>query len=60
MYQRKTEDEYQVHQCTCQGWEEVCAETTRREGMARLKEYRANQPEYPAKLVKRRVRRAVT
>ncbi len=56
-YQRKTEDEYQIHQLTACGWEEVTAESTRKEAMARLKEYRANQPEYAVKIVCRRVRK---
>lgn len=54
-YKRKTQDEYQIHQHTGQGWEEVTAETTRREARERLKEYRTNQPEYPVKMVVKRV-----
>ena len=55
-YYRKTRDEYQIHQWyQVHGWEEVHAEDTRREAMARLREYRANQPEVPARLVKVRV-----
>jgi hypothetical protein len=53
-YYRKTRDEFQIHQWWGQ-WEEVCAEDTRREAMARLKEYRANQPGVACKVVKRRV-----
>lgn len=55
-YQRKTEDEYQIHQNCGYGWEEVCAESTRKEARERLKEYRENQPEYPVKCVKRRIK----
>jgi hypothetical protein len=54
-YQRKTEDEYQIHQKTEEGWEEVCAESTWKEARQTLKEYRENQPEYPVKSVKKRV-----
>ena len=53
-YYRKTRDEYQIHQWWG-SWEEVCAEDTRRSAMARLREYRANQPEVPVRLVKVRV-----
>lgn len=55
-YQRKTRDEYQLWQHWGHGWEEVCAEDTRREAMARLREYRENQPGVLVKIVKRRVR----
>ena len=53
-YYRKTRDEYQIHQWWG-SWEEVCAEDTRRSAMARLREYRANQPEVPVRVVKVRV-----
>ena len=56
MYKRKTQDEYQIHQRTECGWEEVFAEDTRAEAKKRLAEYRANQPEYAAKMVKVRVK----
>ncbi len=55
-YIRKTKDEFQIWQHTAQGWEEVCAEETRREAKERLREYRENQPEYPVRMVKRRVK----
>ena len=56
MYERKTRDEYQIHQFTTQGWEEISAYDTRHEAVADLRAYRENQPEYPAKLIVRRVR----
>ena len=56
MYKRKTQDEYRIHQRTECGWEEVFAEDTRAEAKKRLAEYRANQPEYAAKMVKVRVK----
>lgn len=55
-YIRKTVDEYRIYQLGAEGWEEVTCETTWKEGRARLKEYRENQPEIPAKMEKHRVR----
>lgn len=40
--QRKTRDEFQVWGNYGYGWDEECAEATRKEGRERLKEYRAN------------------
>jgi hypothetical protein len=54
-YQRKTEDEYQIHGYYAHGWEEVTCEETRRQAKERLKEYRENEPETAFKLVKKRV-----
>ena len=59
-YQRKTRDEYQIHQRTACGWEEVCAEDSFREARERRREYRENQPEYPVKIVCKRVRKETT
>ena len=53
-YYRKTRDEYQIHQWVG-SWEEVCAEDTRREALARLREYRENMPGVPVRVVKVRV-----
>jgi len=39
------------------GWEDVTAETDPREARARLREYRDNEPEYPHRLISRRVKR---
>lgn len=59
---RKTadEDEYDIQQYTGQqyGWETVTTEDTRTEAKARIREYRANQPEYPVRYVKKRVKLA--
>ena len=41
-YVRKTRDEWQVWGDNGYGWEEYCAENTRKEGLARVREYRAN------------------
>jgi hypothetical protein len=56
MYKRKTRDEYQIHQRTSQGWEEVTACDTWKEAKELLKAYRENQPEYPVKCVKKRIK----
>ena len=53
-YQRKTRTVYTIQQLTEQGWEDVTEELTRSEGLARLKEYRADQPQYSARMVRRR------
>lgn len=51
IYVRKTRDYFAVEQYTGKdyGWEEVCAEDSRSEARARVKEYRINQPEYPVR-----------
>jgi len=56
-YIRKTQDEYQVlaNYGYGHGWEEVCAESSYSEGRARLREYRENMPEYPYKLICKRI-----
>jgi hypothetical protein len=53
-YQRKTTDLFIIEGNYYGTWEEETAETTRREGIDRLKEYRANMPEYAHRLIKRR------
>jgi hypothetical protein len=55
-YVRKTRDEYEIEQKTCQGWEVVCSEDDPAEARQRRKEYRENQPEYPVRIKKRRVK----
>lgn len=55
MYKRKTKDEYQIHQYINGAWEEVTAESKIKEARDRLKEYRENQPEYPVKIVIKRI-----
>ena len=55
-YIRKTRDEYQIHGDYGQGFEEVCAEDTRKEARERLKEYRENEPQYRHKIVIKRVK----
>jgi len=53
-YIRKTEDIYTVQGLYCGEWEHETSESTRREAIERLKEYRANMPEYPHRLIKTR------
>jgi hypothetical protein len=57
-YQCKTRDVYEVQQYTGPGygWECVTAEETSGEAVKRLREYRREQPQYPARLVKTRER----
>ncbi len=60
MRERKTEDEYQIHQFFGKGnggWEEVCCETNWSDAKQRIKEYRENMPEYPVKIIKKRVKK---
>lgn len=59
MYQRKTTDEYQIQGYYDReyGWEEVCAEYTYRDAKTQLKCYNENEPEYPHRIVKKRVRK---
>jgi len=54
-YQRKTQDEWQIHQNWGCGFEEVSAYETFKEARADLRLYRENQPEAPAKLVLKRI-----
>ena len=56
-YQRKTRDEYQIHQWwPTYGWEEVTCEETFKAARETLRCYRENQPGQPVKIVKRRVK----
>lgn len=54
-YIRKTRDEYQLLVNYGYGYEYELVEDTFAEAKARLREYRANLPQYAAKIVKRRV-----
>ena len=58
MYTRKTKDEY-VLQCNYgygDGWEEVLTEETFAEAKKQKKAYEKNMPQYPYKIMKRRVK----
>lgn len=58
-YQRKTIDEYQIHvnYGYGDGWEHEISEDTLAEARQRAKEYRENCPEYPVKIVCKRVKK---
>lgn len=55
-YVRKTHDEWDIEQKTSEGWELVSCEVTRKAARQDLRDYRENQPEYPVRIVKRRVK----
>lgn len=59
MYVRKTRDEYilEANYGYGDGWEEVVTEDTYAEIRLRIKEYRANMPQYPYRIRKRRVKK---
>ena len=54
MYIRKTQDVYTVQGLYFGNWEDETSENTRKEAIERLKEYRANMPEYAHRLIKTR------
>lgn len=56
MYKRKTHDEYDIEQFVCGSWEVVNTETSREDARRSLREYRDNQPEYPARIRKHQVK----
>lgn len=58
MNRRKTRDEYQiqVNYGYGHGWENEISEISRSEALKRLREYRENCPNYPSRIVKRRVK----
>jgi hypothetical protein len=47
--------EYAVQGNYGQGWEDETYEDDRRQALKRLREYRENMPEYPHRLISRRV-----
>ena len=51
-YERKTIDTWELQLNYGYGWEYTLTEYTKKEARERLKEYRENQPQYPARLVK--------
>ena len=55
---RVTRDEWHIEQHTGRpyGWEVVSSEETAHDARRAVREYRENQPEYPVRSVKRRVR----
>jgi len=57
---RKTRDEYQLLVNYGHGWEHEISENTRKEAMAQKKVYRDNCPQYPTKIVMKRVKIELT
>lgn len=55
-YQRKTRDEYHTQGLYFGVWETVTIDETYAEAKQMLKDYNENEPEYPHRIVKRRVR----
>lgn len=57
-YARKTEDEYRlmINYGFGHGWEHETTEETLREAKEQQRTYRGNCPEYPTKIVKKRVK----
>ena len=55
-YKRKTIDLFTVQGLYYGQWEDETTETSRREGIERLKEYRQNMPEYAHRMIKQRER----
>ena len=55
MYKRKTVDEYRLYVNYGQGWEHETTEESYRELREQQRCYRENCPEYPTKLVIKRV-----
>jgi len=56
-YKRKTIDIWELQINYGCGWEYTFTAYTKKEGMERLKEYRENEPRYPARLIKKRIRK---
>lgn len=57
-YTRKTKDEFvlMVNYWYWHGYEEEATEETMKEAKQRKKEYSENCPEYPTKIIKRRIK----
>lgn len=60
MYERKTADVWILEGNYGCGWEYILEESTREEGIERLREYRENQPQFPVRLIKKRVKKEET
>lgn len=59
MYNRKTYDEYEVQGNYGYGYEVVIVEPTKKEALANLKLYEANEKGVSFRIVKKRVKKAV-
>lgn len=55
-YVRKTYDEFDIQQFTSEGWETVSCEPTSKLARQIRLDYQKNQPEYPVRIRKRRVK----
>jgi hypothetical protein len=53
---RKTEDEFEIQGNYGQGWECVTTEETWKTAAGTVKDYRANEPGTPLRIVKKRVK----
>ena len=58
-YIRKTIDVYTIQGLYYGTWEDETTETTRREAINRLLEYRENMPQYAHRLIKHREKKEV-
>jgi len=56
MYTRKTKDVFEIQGRYAGYWETVTEEDNRKDALAQLKCYDANEPQYPHRIVKRRVK----
>ena len=58
-YVRKTYDEWHVQGYYGReyGWETVCIATSLAEAKRDLKDYRENEPQYPHRVIKRRIKK---
>ena len=56
MYVRKTRDIYVLLGDYGYGWDEILIESTKKDILARLKEYQENEPNYLHKIKKKRVK----
>jgi hypothetical protein len=57
-YTRKTKDEYAIQGNYGTRWEDVTVDETYKEARQSLKDYNDNEPQYPHRLIKRRVKLA--
>ena len=56
-YVRKTVDEWHTQGNYGCGWETVTIDDNKQDAMQMLRDYNENEPEYPHRLIKKRVRK---
>lgn len=56
-YQRKTRDEYHTQGNYGCGWETVTIDETYAEAKQMYRDYEENEPQYPHRIIKKRVRK---